>query len=317
MSIEYWQVPGADWKMRLSGHVERVASDMAQQGEDLIKRWASVYPREDTWVQRSFGVPSLVVRLDCVFKDGKLHVFEVEDKPAGLGASGHINPSFCAHLAHVRRDWPEFSWVGDPSRLTDDALWLGDSTPLSEALRSGKLVLVRCRPEQTQYHPLTPNSVSTIANEGVKECLVQLGLARLPTWHSDPTEPDGGYITPPLDGPVVVKPRQGTRARDIGVYLGGNTYEGPGGVSKGSKITFPRLQRYVRQGTHVFQDLIAPMECAFLGKDFAKWCMIYRCYYLFDTQRGAWNCAGGVWMANSHIIVHGSDETITGPLVFS
>jgi len=307
-------IPGASWKLNVTDHQEVFPSGAVTQAQNLLERWTLVYPRGNTWVGRTHGIPSLIVRLDCVVDEaGKLHVFEVEDRPCGIGVTSYLVPAFCEALAAIRSEWPAFRWVKAPNRETDDALWLGEGLSLDEAKRSDGFLLVRSRPEDSEFHGLEPRAVSTVQHEGHKLCATHdsVGLYKTLRWVVDAGEQSGGYIEGLPSGPIVVKPLQGTRAREVRVYLNGSA---PAGlvVTKKEKLSFGDLERQVkRSGRVICQPLISPMRRACLpGAN-----MIYRLFFGYSPGRRAYVPLHGVWMALPALVVHGTDQSISGPLM--
>ena len=307
-------LPGASWQLNLAEHREVFPKSALDQAQDLLKRWIAIFPRGNTWVGFTHKVPSLIVRLDCVLDDaGKLQVFEVEDRPCGIGVASHTVPEFKERLNALREEWPAFNWVRAPNRETDDALWLGEGLTLDQAKLTDGLLLVRSRPEDREFHAFEPRAVSTVQHEGNKRCCADpsISMYSIIRWVDDPEEQSGGYIDGLPGGPFMVKPSQGTRAREVRVYLNGGA---PAGikVAKKDKLSFGDLERWVRTNrVAVCQPLIPPMQRDFLpGMN-----MIYRFFFGYSPKEGGYVPLGGVWMALDALVVHGTDKSISGPLV--
>ncbi|MDQ5955493.1 MAG: hypothetical protein QG621_496 [Patescibacteria group bacterium] len=313
-TVEKLQPQGVEWTLNVMKTQEEFPGAALSEANTFIQHWSDVFPKGNTWVGRQYGVPSLAIRLDCVVDtNGKLQIFEVEDRPCGLGIAGQINPHFKEKLDALRREWPSFGWVKAPGRLTDDVLWLGEGVDLRDATASEGLLLVRSRPEDREFHVLEPRAISTVQNEGYKGCCTEgpIQLFSRISWVEDPEEQRGGYVKGLPQGPIVVKPIRGTRAREVKVFLNGHDPKDfP--IRRTDKVSLGDMERWLRQRkVAIYQPLIRPMRLDYLPcKN-----VIYRLFFGFSPSAGKYLPLGGVWMASDSLIVHGTDEAISGPLV--
>ncbi len=314
LDISDVQLPGASWKLRVATHQEIFPKTAVYQAQKVLRDWSAVFPKGNTWVGREYGVPSLIVRLDCVVEEnGTLKIFEVEDRPCGGGIASHVVPGFKDTVAALQKEWPPFQWVIGPNRETDDALWLGQGITLEQAKSMDGLLLVRSRPEDREFHCLEPRSVSTVQHEGDKRCCAEppLSICSLLKWIIDPSEQAGGYIEGLPGGPFVVKPWKGTRAREVRVYLNGHT---PNKINmqRKEKLSFGDLERWMKgQRLAVCQPLIPPMQRSFLP----QMNMICRAFFGYSPTKASYIPLGGLWMASRSLVVHGNSESISGPLM--
>jgi hypothetical protein len=308
MNVAVQQRSFGAWDSNLSDDLEVMPSNVVEKALSLIERWEPHFPLGETWVGKEHGVPSLFIRIDCVVTpSGDLMPFEVEERPCGIGMARETNPFFAERFDALRATWPAFTWVKSPTRETDDPLWLGEPTPLEEALESDGLVLVRSRPEEAEYHPLESRSVSSVAHEGCKKYGVALGLwdeIRVVQKANDEYE-----FHPPLDGPAFLKPPQGTRARSILPFIpDGNVRR-----EKSDRVSRSQIVRAIlRDGFMFRQRFIEPMVFAHQPEHNG----IYRFFLGRDLSARRWVPLGGMWAASPSIIVHGTPKTIFGPLAF-
>ena len=291
----------ANRPMRLSSHEEYFPPWAVEQSQHMLQRQAAVFPKGDTWVGRKFGVHTLLTRVDCVLRDGKVCFYEGEDRPDGAGTTSVVNSQFAQRFADIRRMWPTFRWVKSIHRTTDDHLWLGEGLSLEEALSCRDLLLVRSRPEEDAFYPLEDRAIAPVRHEGCKYYGVPLGL-----W-SVLMGADAESVVFP-EGSFVVKPKQGTRGRAIGLYLTEVDRAKLPGVKRMSRGDVVR--RVLREGGVVCQPFIPAMQLSPAPNMHA----IYRMYFGFDTEKGVYQPLGGVWMATADPIVHGKEGAITGPL---
>lgn len=323
--IETKKLPNG-WAHPVSGEKEVFPAAAVAQARDFLAKWERIYPAGSTWVgnksQSGIGKPSLFVRFDCMWDGTTLGICEVEERPCGMGATGYLNPAFKEVLSHLRSKWPAFSWVKDPDRTTDDELWLGPGLTLAEALERKEkdpeaLFLVRSRPEKAQYYTLEARAVSSVSMEGRKAYGEELGL-----WKRSQLVRGEGlwaeqYLEPSLSGSCVAKPPIGTRARDIRAYVAPHDRQRL--VHTKSERNVREIERMARNYTHIFvQRLIPPMNFDHLSsvEGYETHNGIYRMYFGYDPEVRTWTPMGGMWAAsNKSVIVHGTPETVFGPLV--
>jgi len=277
---------------------------LAEKGGEFLEEWQRHFPREETFVWNNYGVPSLFVRLDGVtteLRDSQLSgnwlIFEVEERPAGLGLSSKINPPFKECLFRMKRLWPEFFALISPKRTGfDDFLWLGqDHVRIGgpEDLPSHSLVLVRAEPEEEEYHILEQRSISTLKTKGCKMYGERLGLWRKVSIN------DINW-----DIPFVLKPLQGSKTK--GIYIWHPQRKKEHGCSTRSQI----LRAFQNSPTMYMQDWIEPFK---RGDHY----LILRVYYGWDPEEKRWKCLGGVWNSRPNLLVHGAKDSFFGPIIFS
>lgn len=280
--------------------VKRILPEVIQsQAIDLVKRWVEVFPQEETWIQKNFGIPSLLVRIDGVDKDGNLGVYEVEERPAGVGHSVLINPQFKSNLEKVRKSWPEFDVVVSPLRdKADDALW-SNALDYESARGSQRLIMVRAEPEEEQFRIFQERSVSTIASEGDKSYGVALGL-----W---------SFVNDPEQFPkrqsFVLKPLQSSKARNMAFY-DIKSHPSPGNM-KMKNVRKVLEEQVEKRGGMYLQELIPPMDSGIENHPL----MIYRFFLGFDFSRKQWISLGGSYFLRNNLKIHGHSDALSGPLI--
>ncbi|MBX9906649.1 hypothetical protein K2X96_01985 [Patescibacteria group bacterium] len=303
------------WTLNVSDHVEVFSTGAIDQALALLKEWRGIYPKGDTLVGRDYGSPSLIVRLDCVVDpEEKLHLFEVEERPCGIGVAKVLVPQFESRLSEMLGMWPEFRWVSSPHRITDDALALGEGLSLEQAFRHAGALLVRSRPEDRDYHPLEHRAISSVRHEGDKHYGERMNLWRRIEWLTDPSEQAGGYVSPPLDRSCVLRPLRGTRCNMVAVYLHDAAKEAPlYGVKRNERLSPGEVESRLRRSGPAFaQPLIMPTRRDALGARN----MIYRMFFGLNTRSGEFEPMGGMWMARESLLVHGQNDAVVGALVF-
>ena len=290
--IEKLNVTG--WSMNVSKKNMLFSEEMIQQSLELLKQWEVAFPREDTWVQETFGIPSFMVRLDCI--GGRQdQVYEIEERPSGVGVSQVVSPLFRHNLERLSHDWPAYDVVVSGARTSyDDHLHGKKTLTLEEAKDSKSLLLIRAEPNEEMFHGFENRSVSSLKEKGNKSYGVALGL-----W----TEVDTESRLPWKNG-FALKPLRGSKSKGVEIWA-------PGRVN--GKSTETRIERTLEKyGRMYCQPLIHPL-CSGIEK-FPS--MIYRVFFGYNVVSTKWECMGGIWMARPNIKIHGATDSVIGPIAF-
>lgn len=301
------------WKHSISSTAIRLPSSAADEGVDIVNKWAEIYPSHGTRVTKEYGVPSLIVRLDTVYRGGQYEIIEIEDRPCGIGATGEFNPAFKEARDTLRKKWPGIKWVGSPDRVSDDELWLGKAISIEEAILSQGAILVRARPEDTAYHPLRVQSISTVLDEGMKESLVNLGYGTIVEWQDEGgCGEHEGYVRGLPSSPCVVKPLQGTRARNVIIH--GVTSKDAPSKKSGDTRGIGCIERKVKEHTRMLcQKFIRPLELDHLRGQNA----MLRLFFGYDPDARSFVPLHGAYIADRSLILHGSTTSVFGPVVMN
>ncbi len=292
---------GKQWSFITSTHKEMLSPEVIEQALDFLGRWSGVFPKEDSWSQKNFGVPSVIVRLDCVVKEGKMLIYEAEERPAGIGIATQLNLSFTENLSRIRAQWPQFKSLVSPLResFCDDFLWL-KSISMEAALNNGALLLIRAEPEEKDFHPLICRSVSSLLFEGDKSYGISLGL-----WREVSAE---DFDSLPWDTGFCLKPRRGSRCRGIEIWLPNDEKKK---VKAGGTSTRSRIKRTLETyGKMYLQDFIEPMRSPISENLF----MIHRVFFGYSPGSNSYAYLGGLWNARPNLKIHGATDTVIGPV---
>lgn len=268
-------------------------------GLGYLQAWQTHFADEQTWAKKEMGVPSLLVRLDCVLIGEELRVYEVEERPAGVGITNKMNAEFADGLADLRRFWPNFKVLISSKRTGgDDHLWAEVARPNGFG---SEIFLVRAEPEETAYHKYSPRSISSVITKGNKSYGVSMGF-----WKSvGPTEAEL-----PWDDAFVIKPQIGSKCHDIEVWLPPHSPQAQR-FKNGSSTRAKIIQALERRGRMYLQPFYSPMEV----DGAPDMHMILRVFYGFGGFRNDWICLGGCWNARSNVVVHGASDAVFGPVV--
>lgn len=74
----------------------------------ILGKWETAFAPEETWVHNTLGKPSIIVRFDLALApDRPLRnsIYEIEERPAGLGATTLTNPFFNESFRALRQKW--------------------------------------------------------------------------------------------------------------------------------------------------------------------------------------------------------------------
>ncbi len=283
---------GQKWEVRLTGDVIQLPCWIADAGKTLLSDWQGVFPQEDSWVQKEFGVPSLIVRVEGVPVGDRFHFFEVEEKPMGIGVTSLLSDSFTENLGKLTNVWPYFKVIVSPARqgAGDDYLWREIITP--EQVRSSDLLLIRAEPVEKEYHHFASRCVSTLSEEGNKVYGEVFGW-----WKTvyDQEELPWGV-------PFVLKQCQGSKARGLEIW-------DPVKKRKGSSTKSRIIRTLSSAGKMYCQPLVDPL-------DHENGMMIYRIFFGFDPRSSEWICMGGCYTVRNNLRIHGASDAIFGALAY-
>lgn len=286
------------WKVQILNREFPVPAKVTAQCLQLLAEWQEVFPREETFAQTHFGVPSLLVRFDCVWHETTgLGVYEIEDRPAGVGITTLVNQQFRELFLNLREEWPEFSAVVSPLRWPnggDDHLWLREIS-VEEARKNKELLWVRAEPWERALHEFAPRSVSTVQTEGLKSYGVPLGL-----WSEIRIE-DGTLQLPWSEG-FCIKPLQGSKTQKVFIW-DPQAYT-PSGRERA-------LYHLKSLGTAYLQRFIPPMPLKIGERQYNA---IWRIFFGWSPRLREWVTLGGEWDARPapHSLIHGALDAITG-----
>lgn len=290
---------GRSWEMIISQEEEVFPSWAVEEAQGWIQKWIPVFPREGTWVEKEYKVPSLIVRLDCtIVKEGTLGIYEIEERPAGLGIARAVNSQFASILEELRAEWPEFKVVVSPRRngSGDDYLWI-ETCSYQKALKKNNLLLVRAEPWEKEFHLFSSRAVAPVISKGDKLYGVTLG------WWKKVSPSD--FKSLPWEKGFVLKPLAGSKCRDVEIFHPDNL--------KGSS-TKTRIRRVLeRNGRMYVQDFFLPLDKEVMGENYF---MVYRFFFGFSPKKKTYRPLGGIWMARKNLRLHGASDAISGPLCF-
>lgn len=285
--------------MLVSQEREFFSENLQNQAVSLLKKWATVFPYENSWVQKEFSVPSLIVRLDCVVHQDKVFLFEVEERPAGIGVTAKLNATFSQKLFDLQTEWPEINSLVSPRRTTsDDCLWL-ETVSLEEVKKSDKLLFIRAEPEETVFHALLERSVSTLLTKGDKSYGERMGL-----W-KEVNKNDFSHL--PWERGFCLKPLKSSKCQGIEIWSPDFRKKKIGGLS-----TKTRIEKTLNQyGRMYLQEFISPM----VDPDEKKLAMAYRVFFGYKPSLGSYVFLGGLWNARPNLKIHGAQDTLMGPII--
>lgn len=283
-----------NWTTEYSHKKLILPKTVQEEGEKILEKWTTCFPKENTWVQNNFGVPSLLVRFDhYISEDCHMRVCEIEEEPAGTGFAKKINQQFEEILDSLLKEWPYFSLIVAPNwDGNDDTLWIKEIS--IETWRPPQLVWVKSFPCDAQYHHLESFSVTSLKRKWDKSYGEKMML-----WKPVSAE---AIDSLPWDEGFVLKPLVGCRSKGLEIW----DIEKRTGSS-----TKARIKRTLDgQRKMYLQEFIPPNT----DKEIDGY-ILYRTSFGFSPSNRKWKCLGGVWIARKNIRIHGSPDSLWGPLV--
>ncbi|MDD4409966.1 MAG: hypothetical protein PHW52_04945 [Candidatus Pacebacteria bacterium] len=290
------------WKFELYPEEIILSERTIRQASDVIEEWLDHFPWEDTWVENNYGVPSIIIRLDCtVDEKGGLHVYEVEDRPSGIGATSRFNISFKEKLDDLRSVWPRFESIVSPHRdYCDDCEWL---PPYNG---NGSLVLIRSEPYEKDFHSFQRRSVSTVLTKGNKSYGVPMGLWR--KIYPNELEDLENRI---WEKCFALKPLQGSKCNNVMIWHPEHRKYRKMFKDGSGTTTRQRIIQTLHELKEMYiQDYIPPMLIHYQGEKR----MIYRIFFGYDPRINKYQYIGGFSNVRPSLKIHGATNTLFGSI---
>ncbi|MFA5184847.1 MAG: hypothetical protein WC456_05005 [Patescibacteria group bacterium] len=157
--LRSWQeITGSRFDLGLKTKLER---SHLLEAKNAIELWQNNTPPEATGVQKIFGVPSLVVSMDCA-PNHSLNIMDIEGGAGGLGLAQLINDPLARRLEEHKKNWPELRFIASRKMLAkhDYDLWLEDAE--GHDLENGDLLFVVAGPgEMLNYRNVSASLLLT------------------------------------------------------------------------------------------------------------------------------------------------------------
>ena len=301
------------------GMAEVLEEGVVRQVDDAVNAWRSNVPLElDTYVAKTYAIPSFLVRVDCTLnKKKELFVYEIEDAPAGAAMTSKASAVYKKLISAARSSWPDFrAFISPLKRFSDVAVWLGCAD--AEYLRGKGLVWNVIRPEEADaFASLIPRSVTPIRNEGDKTAIAKtFGHSIIGTGFEVLTMID-------LSKRWVIKPIQGTRANSVIVWWVND------GVTKRPRDAIVNIQKLKRLLTAdpermwIAQPWCAPLPTSerfrILPDKLARGWYIMRIYCAYSIKEDRYLPIGGMAniLSQKYGIIHGRPSAVFAPLELS
>jgi hypothetical protein len=298
------------WQFDYCTEELRMQENEKKQLVDAIQQWEKAFVCEDNAVQEVFGKPSLLVRMDYVRSlDDSVSIYEVEERPCGVGMGYQFQPHFWGSFIDLFEKWRtvcgDIGMVISSKRIDtcDDKKW-ADALKLPifyspNVPIDNRMYWVRANPDEVEYHKLIPRSLTTIATEGNKEYGKHLGW-----WYDIPDDVD----QLPWKTGFALKPAQGSRCNVLLI----NTSKGRqyGGIH-----TKSRAKRDLLDGKwKYYQGWIQPEVLDFLPDGHFSF---RRVFFGWDPVYKEWQCMGGFYTGrpNWQTRLHGATDSVFGPIL--
>ncbi len=261
---------------------------------NLIDRWSKCFPKENTWVNQNYGVPSFIVCTDCTINNrGVLSILEIDEAPRDTDLLEY-DSTFINAWNKCRQYWPKFKLVSQR-----EANHFLETLSVREAKATNQLILLESTKNISDLESLQHRSVSTCLERGDRSYGLSLDLweeldssvlekgSRLDLEESfclksQTRITQTGLLSP--NGTAVWIPKRMRRKES----------NKNGGITTKSKI----LKIIEEERDLYIQDYIEPMRFR-LPTDKTNMDMIYRVFFLFNVKKRCYEYAGGIWLADN------------------
>lgn len=286
------------WKFEQSLKQEVLPRKAVEQADNFLKQWIKVFPKEKTWVQKNYKIPSFIVRFDCIFQNDLLLVYEIEERPAGIGIASCLNRDFESKLCFLKKKWPEFkSVVSSKRKESDDFLWI-PLIEIEEAKKENCLLLIRAEPEENNFHIFQNRSISSLINKGDKSYGEKMNFWKMVDCHD--------FDKLPWEQGFCLKPKQGSKCRGVHVW---NPKLKNKRVGVSTKSQIKKALNYYQE--MYVQKYISPLIEPWHGRNLYK---TYRIYFGYNPIIKKFECLEGIWLARPNLRIHGASDAVIGPI---
>ena len=270
----------------------------------------SFLEERQTYVQSNFGLSSIVIRYDYTVINGKINIYEIEERPA-LAVGMWSNPDIKSGIVNIFSELEQYSGkqvkvlVSNQRKENTDDWLLPELTnnlisvehhQNSPCNCDNALYYVRSHRTEKDYWSLADRSVSTIKSEGNKSYGLRLGL-----WNKV-----DNFNELDFEKEFALKPLSGSRCEEILFWSPNKNLRG-----RSTRTKIENFFNHNDLGGYV-QELIIPESTDFLPENFR---LLRRTYLTYSPLTLNWKVLGGVWIGADNIKIHGSSKSFSGVIL--
>lgn len=283
------------WETAVSCETEKIAQSSVQTALSVIRRWSKVFPYEKNGSRLQYGVPSIIASMNCVAdSSGGLKVISISGNPSSVGIACVANERFKYRLS----EWMSWQYSGlqavysSLDEIPDDKIWI-KPVSIEEAKDSDCPMIIRSKKYDPDLMPIRQRSLTPAVRKNDNAYGIEMKLWKEVSYADLETLPwNSGFALRSMS--------------NLGrIYLYNPGLRGQPGISSDVKI-----ERILTPGAKMYlQEFVKPME-----NHSPERLMVYKLFFGYDRKDKAYVCLGGVWMARENYLIHGTPETIYGPL---
>ena len=183
MALATRQASIGDYAVTYTDHTIQMPEWAIKHMLAMLAVWPTHFPiTQPTWVSEVLGLPTILMRFDCVLDEEtqKLGVFELEERPEGMGLTMLLHDTlpangFAIRMQELLQEWQaqlgHIVFLESPcrERSSDDAYFarhFGLPYVLGTPRPNGVLYYVRADRTDNGFYQYAPRSLSTIEDEG-------------------------------------------------------------------------------------------------------------------------------------------------------
>ena len=289
-----------EWKFWHSKETLSLPEKNLLEAEKIVSAFSDSYPVKKTWVKENFGVPTLILRMDCSILNGHLNPYKIDECPDGIAALKEINPKFCSVLNRSQNRWPKLRALRNSfSQSYDDNLWLEEINP-DEALKNPGLLLIRAKSEEDVPEHFKKWLAHPLISQDDESCALKMGLWKEVNLNDfDILDWQGGFC---------LRARNNSESAEIEIWHPQkNKFQGQGICGFSTKL---KIENALKENKQMFyQPFIMPMKSPSDKK------MVYRLFFVFNLSGGMkYEYAGGIWIERPNIVINRAEDSIIGPV---
>ena len=287
------------WDLNVSCKVKCAEKEALKPLDNVLTNWIKFFPREDTFINKEEGVPSILINVDLVLgKNGELSIYDIDETPRNVGIAYAINENFKKSLDTVRKTWPNIVAIHHRDlQIPDDHLWIETKENLN--VNKDQLVLPRNFFYRNHQSAFANRSLQPIRGRGNKSFGVDMNLWKM--IHQE------CFKDIPWEESFVIKPIAGENLSNLEIYIAkhNTAYRKVGGASTKSRII-----NTLRDGNVYCQKFIAPN---YISQE--KMFAVLKCFFAYNFLSKKYEILGGLQIKRNNLRIHGASDTTFAPLV--
>lgn len=285
------------WNFYSTDKVIKLNDEHLDNITERVQDYSSILPKEKTWVQENYGVPSLFIRVNA-FCNGCVQIDGISTDPVGVGLASTMYNSVADNVANYKEKLPEINFLNLLPGKNDYHLWL-KQTKLKKAKKMPAFV----RLPNDLAHEARFKSLSitpTVNQNNDYGCQLGLWSDRVGLADCDNLPWNDAFVLRPLFGDINQKY----------VFHPEHDYEKERGrMGLNSKKEIAEILRLNPEGMYLQKRFVPGFN-----KVSYNFFTMYSLYFFFNPQKNSYEYRFGVHVSRHNWCVKEARNSIIGLL---